>query len=178
MKIFDPSALSNTVGDFTLSSDIPEHLYPETNVDGTRPQVSVSVKAPTQILALQVLKHLHDEGSEDILDSIIGQLVAIDPDFNEETELDLEDPAELASLKLKMTENHSPFIEFPFGMDVSSEVDGKEVQSSVDIVITAPSGTIAMHSFLGLTSEKMLSRLATSFMPDEEDDYGFDDYDS
>lgn len=174
MKIFRPSALENAVGNFTLSSDIPEDLYPETNVDGSRPQVTMEVISPTQILALQVLKHLHNDGGEDVLDAIIAQLIDASPSFSEELELDLEDPEVLAFLERTMTENHSPFIDFPFAMDVTSEVDGKEVTSTTAIVITAPSGTVAMHSFMGLTSDKMLTRLATSFMPDEEDDEDYD----
>lgn len=173
MKIFSPESLATTAGKFTLSSEIPSEMYPDTNVDGSRPSVSVDVDASTQLVALKVLDYLNDEGVEDLITAIVLQLFRADADFDDST-FDFEDEATLELLDQKMTELHSPFIDFDFNMDVRMEEDGKETVSNVKLVITAPSGAIAIESFIGLTGKKMLNRLATSFMPDEEDE---DDYD-
>ena len=174
MRTLDAQYLQNNPpgderADFTFSANVPDSAGLSLNPDGTKPQVSVKVNADTFMAGLVLLGQLHDDPDELLTTWLGRQLSAAQfrkavkmigkgqrPDFAVEA----------------MKKVHPEFLTFNSSASFTMQVNGAEVEQTVDLTITAPSIEIGIQGFVSLTSAARLQNAAIGFCPEIEDGYG------
>lgn len=172
VKTFDRNFLANNpTGDqttgLTLSVLVPARIDVPDNPDGTRPTVTFQVDGSTYAAALAALGHLHDEGGDELVQVLLGEVVTAE-------ELGQFDSFEAAAplLTERVHEITTPFRTFAWS--VSLEFD--EQPTTVDFELTAPSLAVGMQAVIAMTTPAKLVNIAVGLCP-ETDNEGLHDGD-
>jgi len=163
LKVYDPSVVDKTSGTMTLTLEIPERIYAGTNPDGTRPVVSLKTEAPTLRALILSLKELSEVQTIEIGYSFGAD--GLPEDYVEDWEAVTPE-----QMKEIMQHEFSPFRTTDI-FEVDLEHQSGKVEN-VKASVTAPSGLAVAVALQEFSSERFLTRLMTSFMPDE---YDYDD---
>lgn len=176
-KIWDPIALDRRSGTFKLILELPEEIHPETNPDGSRPEITLHVDTKGKARhSLQVLENLRENDEE--------QQVWICWDFGmtfvpDELKAGWESPDNPTAEQLKAVMEYvrpdwSEPVELAEAVVTAPELGDGEV---VTISVTVPSAKALMWGLRQWLDLRLLNRVLGSFMPDLEDNGGLDDED-
>lgn len=163
MKTLDRAYLAtHPAGDekaeITLSHPVPARIEVPTNPDGTRPQVSLRVSADSYLQVLTVLTALHEGGGEELLATLLDEVVT-------EEELDrfgtLDDLGPF--LRERVQQVVTPFRTFSVTAEMPDGV--------ATIAITSPTLELAAEASVEMTGPRVLTNITISLSPviDDED---------
>lgn len=164
-RIMDPSAL-DIPADFSIAAPIPASKWTQRNDDGSRQNVTIAVKGGTVRTALQVLSSIND--AEAYLEAATG-----DSDLPEDLET-LPDSEQTELFNKFIDEIHTPFLVTEISIQVDY-VDTSVPSDVVEITVTAPTVRIGAEAIMAITTDSYLSKIASGFMPQSDDD--IDEYD-
>lgn len=146
--------------EFSLSASVPRSMELPLNPDGTRPQITIDIKADTYLSALTALTTIHEDNNALIMGLVMEALT--------EDEILSFDSLEEAGplIKERFAEVTVPFKTWAITLTLDDD--------DIELAITAPSVQVGLQALHYLTKPNTLTNTAIAMCPEVSDDeYGY-----